>query len=65
MTDLVAAFVLYIFMLVLLCFLCCYRFSVNKDLHIIITIIITSSLLSTAVIIAYSHYNSSHSLSDK
>jgi len=29
-TDLVAAFVLFIFMLVLLCFLCCYRFSVKK-----------------------------------
>jgi len=34
MIDLVVAFVLFIFMLVvLLCFLCCYRFSVNKDLY--------------------------------
>jgi len=32
--DLVAAFVLFIFMLVLLCFLRCYRFSANKDLYI-------------------------------
>jgi len=30
MIDLVAAFVLFIFMLVLLRFLCCYRFSVIK-----------------------------------
>jgi len=33
MTDLVVAFVLLIFLLVLLCFMCCYRFSVNKDLY--------------------------------
>ena len=32
MTDLVVAFVLFVFMLVLLCFvLCCYRFTVNLD----------------------------------
>ena len=32
--HLVVAFVLFIFMLVLLCFfLCCYRFSVNRDLY--------------------------------
>ena len=32
MIDLVDAFVLSIVMLVLLCFLSCYRFSANKDL---------------------------------
>jgi len=31
--DLVAAFVLFIFMLVLLRFLCCYHFAVNEDLY--------------------------------
>jgi len=35
LTDLVAAVVLFIFMPVLLCFLCCYRFSVNEDFIII------------------------------
>jgi len=34
MINLVAAFVLFIFMLVLLCFLRCYRFSVNRDYYI-------------------------------
>jgi len=37
MTDLVVAFVLFTFMLVLMCFLCCYRFLVNKDLYIAMT----------------------------
>ena len=31
--DLVVAFVLFLFMPVLLCCLCCYRFSANKDLY--------------------------------
>jgi len=31
--DLVAAFVLFIVMLALLYFLCCYHFSVNKELY--------------------------------
>ena len=31
MTDLIVAFVLLVFMLVLLCFFCCYRFTVNLD----------------------------------
>jgi len=38
MTDLVVAFVLFFFMLVLLCFLCCYRFSVNEDLYIVLVL---------------------------
>jgi len=33
MTDLVAVFVLFIFMFVLLFFVLLYRFSVNKDLY--------------------------------
>jgi len=35
MKDLFSAFVLFIFMLVLCDFLCCHRFSVNKDLCIL------------------------------
>jgi len=34
LTDMVAAFVLFIFMLVFLCFLYCCRLSVKKDLYI-------------------------------
>ena len=38
MIDLVVAFVLFIFMLALVCFCCCYRLSVNKDLYCVCSI---------------------------
>jgi len=62
MIDLLLAFVLFIFVFIYICvavFLCCYRFSVNKDLFIYYTraVSMTGYIAATPVVRRLGHTN--------